>query len=90
MTALIVFIFLRQMAGYFVWGVSDATFRDALVFALNKLDLPFREQVSGVKLTGLDADLYAGAAEWMGTGHIRMKQRQHADRLADIANAMNH
>lgn len=87
--AILVFIFWRQMTGYMVFGVSDDTFRDALFYALNKLNLPFQEMLSKVKLIGLDADLYAVVAEWMGTAQIRIKQRQHTQRVIDIANTMN-
>lgn len=87
--SLLVFIFWRQMTGYLVFGVSDDTFRDALLSALNKLNLPFQERLSKVKLTSLEADLYAVVAEWMGSAQIRIKQPQHTQRVRDIAKAMN-
>ena len=86
---LLVFIFLRQMTGYMIFGVSDETFREALTNALNKLNLPYQETISKIKLTGLDADLQAAVASWMGTAQIRIKQQQHIHYANEIAGAMD-
>jgi hypothetical protein len=88
MLILLFFVFWRQMTGYMIFGVYDETFRDALTSALNKLNLPFQETISMIKLTGLDADLQAAVAAWMGTAQIRIKQRQHVHYTKDIAKAM--
>ena len=89
MMALAVFVLWRQMSGYMIFGVSDETFREALANALNKLNLPYQETVSKIKLTSIDADLQAVVASWMGTAQIRMKQQQHIHYAKDIANAMD-
>ena len=89
MMVIMVFILWRQMSGYMIFGVSDETFREALTSALNKLNLPFQETVSKIKLTSLDADLQAVVASWMGTAQIRIKQLQHARYAKDIAKAMD-
>jgi hypothetical protein len=89
MTALTFFILWRQMSGYVIFGVSDDTFREALTNALDKLNLPYQETVSKIKLTSVDADLQATVASWMGTAQIRIKQWQHVRYAKDIANAMD-
>ena len=89
MMALMIFIVWRQMSGYMIFGVSDETFREALTHALNKLNLPFQETVSKIKLTSIDADLQANVASWMGTAQIRIKQLQHVRYAKDIAKAMD-
>jgi hypothetical protein len=87
--ALLVFVFWRQMTGYMIFGVSDESFRDALTSALKRLDLPFQETISKIKLTGISADLQAAVAGWMGTAQIRIKQREHVHYTKEIAQAMN-
>ncbi len=89
MMALMVFVLWRQMSGYMIFGVSDDTFREALTNALNKLNLPYQETVSKIKLTSVDADLQATVASWMGTAQIRIKQWQHVHYAKDIANGMD-
>ena len=89
MMMLLVFVFWRQMSGYMIFGVSDDTFRDGLISALTKLNLPFKETISKIKLTGLDADLQASVASWMGTAQIRMNQPQHVRYTKDIAGEMD-
>jgi len=89
MLALLVFVFWRQMTGYMIFGVSDDTFRDGLISALNKLNLPFHETISKIKLIELDADLQASVASWTGTAQIRMNQPQHVRYTKDIAGEMD-
>jgi hypothetical protein len=89
MIVLLVFVFWRQMTGYMIFGVSDDTFRDGLISALTKLNLPFKETISKIKLTELDADLQASVASWMGTAQIRMKQPQHLHYAQEIAGEMS-
>jgi hypothetical protein len=89
MLVLMAFILWRQMSGYMILGVSDETFRNALLNALNKLNFPFQESISKIKLTSPDADLQATVASGMGTAQIRIKQQQYIRYTKDIANAMN-
>ena len=85
----LVFVFWRQMTGYMVFGVYDETFRDALTSTLNKLNIPFQESISKIKLVELDADLQAAVTAWMGTAQIRIKQSKHARYMKQIADGMN-
>ena len=86
--ALLIFIFWRQMSGYFVYGIYDETFHEALVASLNKLNLPFEETVSKVKLKSLDADLHVAVTSWVGTAQLRIKQVKHQKVASEIASEM--
>lgn len=86
---LLVVIYRRQMTGYLVFGISDDTFRPALVYALRQLQWPYQETVAKFRLTELEADVQAVVAEWMGSAQIRIKQPQHAARTKTIAAAMD-
>lgn len=81
--------FWKVLGGYTVLGVSDESFQDALRYALRKLDLPFEESLSRIKLTTLkDADLQVSVQSWVGTAQFKFKQSQHNSTLDKIANAM--
>ena len=86
--AVLIFVFWRQMSGYMIYGIYDETFHEALVAALNKLNLPFQETVSKIRLTSLNADLHVAVASWMGTAQLRIKQSEHRKIADQIANEM--
>ena len=78
-----------QMRGYMAYAVTDMSFRDALLEALQKLQLPYEESLSLIRLTSIEADLQVSVQAWMGTGLIKVKQRAHRAVLREIVNAMN-
>ena len=78
-----------QMRGYIAYAVTDTSFREALLEALQKLQLPYEENVSLIRLTSVEADLQVSVQAWMGTGLIKVKQRAHRSVLREIVNAMN-
>ena len=78
-----------QMRGYVAYAVTDTSFRDALLEALQKLQLPYEESLSVIRLTSIEAELQVSVQAWMGTGLIKMKQRAHRSVLKAIVNAMN-
>ena len=78
-----------QLKGYVAYAVTDTSFREALVAALQKLQLPYEESLSVVRLTSVDADLQVAVQSWMGTGTIKVKQREHRAVLREIVTAMN-
>ena len=77
------------LKGYAAYGVSDTTFREALLAALEKLQLPYEESLSTMKLTSIDADLQVAIQSWLGSGVIKIKQREHRSVLSEIAAEMN-
>ncbi len=77
------------MKGYAAYGVTDISFREALHSALDKLQLPYEETLSTMKLTSIDADLQVSIQSWVGAGMIKMKQREHRLLLSNIITEMN-
>ena len=78
-----------QMRGYMAYAVTDMSFREVLIEALQKLQLPYEESVSLIRLTSIEADLQVSVQAWMGTGLIKVKQRAHRAVLREIVKAMN-
>ena len=78
-----------QLKGYVAYAVTDTSFREALVAALQKLQLPYEESLSVIRLTSVDADLQVAVQSWMGTGTIKVKQREHRAVLREVVTAMN-
>ena len=89
MFGFILLMMCYQMRGYTVYAVTDTSFREALIESLQKLQLPYEESVSLIRLTSIEADLQISIQAWMGTGLIKMKQRVHRAVLREIVNAMN-
>ena len=86
---LVVPVLWYSLKGYATYGVTDASFREALIAALEKLQLSYEESLSAIRLTSIEADLQVSIQSWMGTGLIKVKQRAHRSYLKEIANAMN-
>ncbi len=78
-----------QLKGYVAYAVTDTSFREALVAALQKLQMPYEESLSVIRLTSVDADLQVAVQSWMGTGTIKVKQRVHRSVLKEIVPVMN-
>ena len=78
-----------QLKGYTAYAVTDTSFREALLTALEKLQLPYEESLSVIRLTTIDVDLQVSIQSWMGTGIIKVKQRGYRSVLKEVANAMN-
>ena len=78
-----------QLKGYVAYAVTDTSFREALLAALQKLQLPYEESLSTIRLTSVDADMQVAVQSWMGTGTIKVKQREHRAVLAEVVKAMN-
>jgi hypothetical protein len=94
----LVVILWREMKGYWVVGIYDRTFREALASALNKLNVHpqetilkrrSQETITRMRLVELDADLQAAIAEWNGAARIHIEQREHAHLLKAIADRIN-
>ncbi len=83
-----IFMWLQQQ-GYTVFGVTDDSFQTTLRAALRKLDLPYEETVSRMRLTSVGVDLQANVQSWMGVGHLRIKDREHKPLLHKIIAEMN-
>ena len=77
------------LKGYVAYGVTDTSFREALLAALEKLQLPYEETLSTMRLTSIDADLQVSVQTWLGSGMIKVKQREHRSLLTEIVAEMN-
>ena len=78
-----------QLKGYVAYAVTDASFREALLVALQRLQLPYEESLSVIRLTSVNADMQVAVQSWMGTGTIKVKQREHRAVLTEVVKAMN-
>ena len=78
-----------QLKGYVAYAVTDASFREALLAALEKLQLPYEESLSTIRITSVNADLQVAVQSWMGTGTIKVKQREHRAVFREVVTAMN-
>jgi hypothetical protein len=86
--AVLLVMMWKQTAGYMVIGVAEEPFRNSLLNTLRKLNLPFEESLSRVRLTTLEADLQVGIQPWMRTAYLRMKQPQHADTFTKVVDSL--
>ncbi len=78
-----------MLKGFSAFGVSDITFREALITTLDKLQLSHEETLSSIRLTSVEADLQVSIHSWIGTGMIKIKQREHRTLLTQIVLEMN-
>ncbi len=78
-----------HLSGYIASGVTYETFQTALHTSLEKLNLPYKESLSRLELTSLNADLQASVQSWAGTAQLKMKERRYKQTLRDIAQKMN-
>ena len=85
----ILLVMWYRMKGYVAYAVTDTSFREALLAALQKLQLSYEESLSVIRLTSVEADLQVSVQSWMGTGQIKIKQRTHRSLLREVVNAMN-
>ena len=78
-----------QLEGYVAFAVTGTSFREALLAALQRLELPYEESLSLIRLTSVNADLQVAVQSWRGAGTIKVRQRAHRAVLREIVNAMN-
>ena len=81
--------FWLQMRGYMAFGITGKSFRDGLLAALEKLQLPYEESLSSIRLTLVEADLQVAVQSWMGTSQIKVRPGRHGPLLKKIVQAMN-
>lgn len=85
----LIFVLWKQSSGYIVFGVTEESFREALVSALTKLNIPFQETISRLRLTEANADLQAAVNAGMGMAQLRIKPGQHGPLLKQIGETMS-
>ena len=77
------------LKGYTAYGVTGTSFREAMLAALEKLQLPYERTLSTIRLSSVEVDLQVSVQSWMGAGVIKMKQREHRSLLTEIVTEMN-
>lgn len=87
--SLVLVVMCYQLKGYVAFAVTDASFREALDAALQRLELPYEESLSVIRLTSVDVDLQVSIQSWMGTGVIKTRHRAHRPVLNEIVDVMN-
>lgn len=86
----IMFIFMwLAMQGYTILGVTDASFRAGVTNALEKLEIPFEENIGGIYLSSLGANLKVAIQSNLGTAQINIRPRKFNQTLESIAKNMS-
>ena len=78
-----------QLKGYLALGVTERSFREGLLAALEKLQLPYEESLSSIRLTSLGVDLQVAIQSWMGSGQIKVRKGRHGPLLKEIVQVMH-
>ncbi len=78
MFSVLLLFFWRQMQGYMIMGVTDESIRDGLHYALKESEEEFEEVLTKIKLLKRDTELNLSIQSWMGTGQIRINNKDQA------------
>ena len=89
-----ILLMMWHQKGYMAFAVTNASFREALLASLEKLQLTYEESFSlirltSIRLTSAEADLQVSVQSWKGSAQIKVKQNKHRPLLREIVNAMN-
>ena len=87
--SLVLVVMCYQLKGYVAFAVTDTSFREGLVAALQRLELPYEESLSVIRLTSVEVDLQVSIQSWMGTGVIKTRHRAHRSVLKEVVDTMN-
>lgn len=85
---LLIFFWI-QMKGYVLIGIHGDSFRDALIFSLNKNNMPFEERLSAIVLTEEKTELQVAIQSWIGSGQIKLKKSANSHVLKTIVDGIN-
>ena len=85
---MVVFLWI-QMKGYLAFGITEKSFRDGLLAALEQLQLPYEESLSSIRLTSVEANLQVAVQSWMGGGQIKVRPGRQGPLLKKIVLRMN-
>ena len=86
----ILFLFLVYLwfvlKGYSLLGVKSDSFRNALVYALQKSDIKYTETFNKIILTDYNSAINIGMQSWMGTGQLRWKTKDALKEKTELIN----
>jgi hypothetical protein len=78
-----------SLRGYLAFGVTDASFREALLAVLADLQLPHEESLSVLRLPSVGTELQVAVGASIGTAQIKVKRGGQRGLLRKIAKGMN-
>ncbi len=81
---LIIAISWRASSGYSIYGISSSGLRQALLAVLQKLDLPYTEDMTGITLTSYNAKLGTSMTGF-GVCRLRTSNKQARPVLKQVA-----
>lgn len=82
-------VWWRQPRGYMALGISEASFREALLTALDTQNIPYEEIMDHLWLTTIKQELIVTVLDRVGIGSLHFKKEGHEEVLARIAAEMN-
>lgn len=77
------------LQGYTVYGITESSFREGLIHSLEKLEIPFEENLSGIYLSSIGANLRVAIQSWTGVAQINVRPRKSNNVLRDIVKGMS-
>lgn len=78
------------LQGYIGYGITDTSIRDGLIYALDKLKIPFEENINGIYLPSIGANLRVAVQSWIGVAQINIRPRRLNNVLRDVTEGMSH
>jgi hypothetical protein len=86
-TVLLIFLWL-QMQGYVLFGISDKSFRKALLSVLDELNLEHQEELSLIRIPAAQLGIQIAIQSWMGTGQIKSKSKSGKQAFQQIIDGL--
>jgi tetratricopeptide (TPR) repeat protein len=86
-TVLLIFLWL-QMQGYVLFGISDKSFRKALLSVLDELNLERQEELSLIRIPAAQLGIQIAIQSWMGTGQIKSKSKSGKQAFQQIIDGL--
>jgi hypothetical protein len=85
----VLLFFIRiQMQGYIFIGITDETLRNALLYGLRELGVPFEEVLTKIRLPDYNTEMNVSIQSWLGSGQIRIKDKNRRPFLSDLTSRM--
>ncbi len=77
-----------MLRGYAAIGITGKSFRDALIYSLEKNNLEYKEELSAIILTESGVHLNVAIQDWIGSGMLKVKKNNGDFDLDKIVNGM--
>ncbi len=80
---------LFSLPDYIGYGIVDSSFREGLKNSLDRLEIPFEENLGGMYLSSIGANLRVKFFLWMGTARIDIRPRKFNSVLRNLVKEMS-